>query len=209
MESNEAKKPLRNYKVLTFALAAIALVLIAVVVILLFAKLHTKQSANTATVSKQTAKVTIAPSGIKYPAGWQEQAQINATDKSYGVISEALYAYTGNALTLRSETAALANNFNFQSSADETVAKLKKNLDGFNLVSKKIEPVGGNKAIILTYDQKNGALNYRQTQIIVPLQNKTFYTTISGLYSDFKTLTDKNIADVTNAIGNYINQHKQ
>lgn len=166
------------------------LAVIAVLLVLLVLKNNNDNNNNNAqnTTTNKTKTVTIAPSGMKYPIGWQELSQISLDDKNTGVVSEAVHNNPDAQVIIRIDNNLLAQDFNINSALSETVAKLKGSLNRFNLVKKEIVQIGKNPAISITYKDLISNQIYESNQLIVPTQNKTFYLTIFAKEPNFGLL---------------------
>lgn len=194
----------RNTNYLTVVLGVI------VVALLLWIFLINDNNSNTSPTNNNqtTKKVSIAPSGMKYPEGWQEVSQISTTNKDAGVVSEAVHSNSDARVIIRIEEGSQAKDFDIDKSLADTVDKLKSNLDNFSLVSKEIIRVGKNQAISVAYQYSNGEQLYKQTQFIAPTANKTFYLTITAQDSDDLQLISADISKISSAFGNYVTAHQ-
>src|SRR5438045_482750 len=92
-------------------LTIFAAVIIVLVVLLASRNNNNSQQNTSSTANSGTNKVSISPSGMKYPTGWQELSQINLADKTAGVVSEAIHNNPDAQVIIRINPEALAKDF--------------------------------------------------------------------------------------------------
>lgn len=167
---------------------------------------HSSETNNQSSSTASVQKVAIAPSGMKYPSGWQEAQQIPQADKDDGVVSEAGRANPTANVVVRVVSGQLDKNFDIKTLPDQTVASLKAGLGGFSLVSKDIVKLGKHDAVSITYKINVGDTTLENTVIIVPTANKTFYVTFAAKPGDFAKITN-DIKAIETATLPYIDSH--
>ncbi len=180
---------------------------LAIIILILLLVFRNNNNKNQQSSTSNTTRVTIAPSGMKYPVGWREVSQISLADKDAGIVSEAARSNPAGEVILRVVEGNLAKNFDINTLPSQIVAKLRNNLSGFVLVSNDTVSLGKDQAVRITYKDSSGQQVYEHTQYSVPTANKTFYFTISAKKADFKKLSG-DISKLSAALAAYIPAHK-
>lgn len=184
----------------------IALLAAAVIIVVLAVFAFHKRQPSQAN-SSQANNVTIAPSGIKYPQGWQEVSQVNIADKNAGVISEAAHTNPEASIVVRMDQANLAKGTDIKTLPADITKRLKDSLTGFSLIDSGVINIAKTQAIRVTYKDLNGSLIYEHTQFIIPTKTRTFYLTISAKNSDFAQLTS-DITKISEVFTGYVVAYK-
>ncbi len=162
---------------------------------------HNSQTTN----NHQT--VTIAPSGIKYPAAWSELPTISAADQTDGVVSEAVHVTPNATIVVRAVKGTLPKDFNIHTLATDTESSLKQGLNDFIPESNSLVSIGSHQSAQVIYKNTNdgGQVN-EAVSLTIPTTNKIFYINISSLATDF-TKIDSDIPAIKTAVATYIDTH--
>ena len=140
-----------------------------------------------------------------YPADWNELSEIPIQDKQAGVISEAVHDTFDAKVIVRISQGKLDDNFDINKSLSDVTAKLNSDLSNFKLISKDIVKFGKHSAIVVTYQYTSNLQANKQSQIIIPTQNKTYFLTLSAKSSDFDQINDFN--KIKDSLSAYIDTH--
>lgn len=149
-------------------------------------------------------RVTIAPSGIKYPSSWAEASSIATSEKELGVTSVATKGEPTTKVIVRESNGDLSKGLDQEKLPDQIASNLGQQVEGFKLVEKRTLKIDKHDAIKVEYTQLSPGDQkvYRYVMFIVPTTQKTYYITYSSAEDLAKISSD--ITTINQAIMQHI-----
>ena len=141
---------------------------------------------------------------ISYPEGWEEVNR-NDEEKASGIILKLKRKDLSDTFLLRTTVGTLDANFNIDGLPDLVVAGFKKEIYGFELVSKEVHKVGTYDSAQVKYKQKYADTQkvYENQIDIIPTSRQTFYLIFRGESSNDNQL-EKDIKKISEDLADYL-----